>query len=278
LEVSAKHDLQEWRSEEARSLGVVFALTELIKPLSNCLGLSEAQQNDFIEKIDTPDLPPNDIHISLGDPFILLRNIDIRSGLAKGRRCRAVQMENRTVFFQFGDNETPTLTRIHMEKSLNGMKFLRCQLSLRLIFAGAVHRSQGMTLQRAAIDCRTKFWEHGQLYAALPTVRNPADLFILLPHDIDDFTIRRPVDPNVGKIVDSIIYPGDPQIPTRLAIGDIQPDLFSIGGSDTTFSQELPCPDDYLDALEDEINSTPCSKARLQNQSIHSLLRYPSTS
>jgi hypothetical protein len=27
------------------------------------MGLSEAQQIDFIEKIDTPDQPPNDIHI-----------------------------------------------------------------------------------------------------------------------------------------------------------------------------------------------------------------------
>jgi hypothetical protein len=34
------HNLQEWGSQEAQSLGVVFALTELIKPLSNCPGVS----------------------------------------------------------------------------------------------------------------------------------------------------------------------------------------------------------------------------------------------
>jgi hypothetical protein len=56
------HDLQESRSQEAQLLGVVFALTELIKPLSNCPGLSEAWQLQFIEMIDTSDLPPNDIH------------------------------------------------------------------------------------------------------------------------------------------------------------------------------------------------------------------------
>jgi hypothetical protein len=57
------------------------AFTQLIKPLSNFSGLSEAQHIDFIEKIDTSDLPSNDIPILEGDPFVLIRNIDARSGL-----------------------------------------------------------------------------------------------------------------------------------------------------------------------------------------------------
>jgi hypothetical protein len=79
------HDLQEWRSQKAHILGVVSAFAELIKHSSNCSGLSESHQIDFIERIDSPDLPPNDIHILEGDPFILPGNIDSRSGLAKGR-------------------------------------------------------------------------------------------------------------------------------------------------------------------------------------------------
>jgi hypothetical protein len=119
------HDLQDWRSQKADILGVVSAFTQRIKPLSICLVLSESQQIDFIERIDSPDLPPNDIHILEGDPFILLRNIDTRSGLAKGRRCRAGQMRNRTVVLQFDDDETRALTKIPMEKQSNGMKFVR---------------------------------------------------------------------------------------------------------------------------------------------------------
>jgi hypothetical protein len=83
-------DLQEWRSQKAQLLGVVFALMELIEPLSNCPGLSEAQQLEFIKMIDTSDLPPNDIRTFEGDRFILLLNTDTRPGLAKGRRCRAL--------------------------------------------------------------------------------------------------------------------------------------------------------------------------------------------
>jgi hypothetical protein len=39
----ANHHSQQWRTQEARSFGIISAFTQLIKPLSNCPGLSEAQ-------------------------------------------------------------------------------------------------------------------------------------------------------------------------------------------------------------------------------------------
>jgi hypothetical protein len=77
-------------------------------------GLFEAQQLEFIEMIDTPDLPPSDVHTFEGDGFMLLLNTDTRPVLAKGRRCRALQMKNRIVVFQFDDDEARTLTRIRL--------------------------------------------------------------------------------------------------------------------------------------------------------------------
>jgi hypothetical protein len=222
------HQLQQWRSQEAQSLGVISAFTELTKPLSSCPGLSESQQLDFIEKIDTPDLPPNDIHILEGDPFILLRNMDTRSGLAKGRRCRALRMRNRTVVLWFDDDQTRAITRIPMEKTSNGMKFVRWQVPLRLLFAGTVHRSQGMTLQRAVIDCRTQLWEHGQLYVALSRVKRPDDLCILLPPDTNDFTIRPPVDLSVVQIIEAMKHSNASPIAPHLAAPDASSDFSPI--------------------------------------------------
>jgi hypothetical protein len=48
--------------------------------------------------------------------------------------------------------------KTHMEKTLNDMKFIRRQWLLLLIFAGTVHGSQGITLQRAVTHCHMKFW------------------------------------------------------------------------------------------------------------------------
>jgi hypothetical protein len=71
------HHLQQWRTQEVRSFGTISAFTQLIKPLSNCPGLSEAQQIDFIKKINTFDLPSNDIPILEAGPFVLIRSIHI---------------------------------------------------------------------------------------------------------------------------------------------------------------------------------------------------------
>jgi hypothetical protein len=108
------------------------------------------------------------------------------------------------VIFQLEDGETKALTRMSMEETSNGMKFTRCQLPLQLIFTETVHRSQEMTLQRAVIDYRTKFWEHGQLYVALSRVRTPVDPCMLLPDNMDDSTIRPPIDLDVAQILETM--------------------------------------------------------------------------
>jgi hypothetical protein len=122
---AVNHELQSWRSERALSLGVVYAFTHLIKVLSNCPGSSEAQKIDFIESIETSDLSPNENHILEEDPFVVFRNIDTHFGLAKGRRYRALELRNRAVVLRFEDDERRSLTRIPMEKTSNGMQFVR---------------------------------------------------------------------------------------------------------------------------------------------------------
>jgi hypothetical protein len=129
-----------WRNQAVQSFGIVSAFTELVKSLVNCLGLSEAQQIDVINNLETPDLPPNDIHVLEGEPFILFRNIGIRPGFIKRRCYRAIQMKNRIVVFQFKNSEIMALTKIPMEKTSNGMKLIGRQLLLRPIFAGTVQK------------------------------------------------------------------------------------------------------------------------------------------
>jgi hypothetical protein len=204
--------IQAWRSSNPCDLGILRALTQLITPCKTNPGLNEAHQIDFIEKLDTPDLPPHISHFYEGDLCILLRNISTASGLVKGRRCWIVNANRRVVVIRLDTGEEITLPRIPMEKVSNGMKFARWQVPLKLIFAGTVHRSQGMTLTKVVIDLRSGFWEHGQLYVALSRVRNPANMCILLPDSSDeispidrwDVPLHVPVNPEVVDIVSNI--------------------------------------------------------------------------
>jgi hypothetical protein len=90
---------------------------------------------------------------------------------------------------------------------------------LRLIFIGAVHRSQGMTLQRAVVNCCMKFWEHGQLYVTLSGVKSPGNLCILLPDDMDDFTIRPAVNVDVIQILETMQF-SRPRLIPQISPGD----------------------------------------------------------
>jgi hypothetical protein len=113
-------------------------------------------------------------------------------------------MKNWTIVFQFKNGRAIALMKIPMEKVSNAMQFIGCQLFLLLIFAGTVHGSHGMALQRAIIDRRMKFWEYGQLYVARSAVNSPDDLCILLPDDMNDFTIHPAVDVDVVQILETM--------------------------------------------------------------------------
>jgi hypothetical protein len=82
------------------------------------------------------------------------------------------------------------------------MKFAPWKLPIRLIFAGTVHRSQGMTLDRAVVDLRALFWEHDQLYVALSRMRDPRNLCVLLPDPKHEMSETSPDDVDLGILVD----------------------------------------------------------------------------
>jgi hypothetical protein len=177
--------------------------------MQNKFGLNEAHQLDFIDKIEISDRPPHILHFDEGDPCMLFRNIRTLSGLVKGRRCWPVNAHQRVAAIPLDNREELALPYILMRKVSKDMNCAKWQVSLWFIYAGTVHRSQGMILHRTVIDLRTQFWEHGQLYIALSRVRDPENLCVLLLESSDDISstgssrvpLRVPVDPEVVAVV-----------------------------------------------------------------------------
>jgi hypothetical protein len=74
---------------------------------------------------------------------------------------------------------------------------------------------------------------------------------------MEDFTISPPVDLDVVQILETMESSTALPIP-QISPGDnVESGVSSIGPSDDTSAKELPCPDDYVDAPEDQIDCVP---------------------
>jgi hypothetical protein len=138
----------------------VKVLAQFVTPIKSNWSLDEGHQIHFLERIETPDLPPDILHCYEGGLCTLLRNINTLSGFVNGRRFWGLDAKERVAVIRFESGEQLTLSRIPIEKESNGMKFSKWQVPLKLIYTGTMHQSQGMTLNRAVIDLKREFWEH----------------------------------------------------------------------------------------------------------------------
>lgn len=67
------------------------------------------------------------------------------------------------------------------------------QIPLRMGWAVSIHKSQGMTLEQAAIDVGKGCFSHGQLYVALSRIKDLTDLSFVRDVDINNLIVREEV-------------------------------------------------------------------------------------
>ena len=188
------------RNEVVPTAGKIYATT-IIKSefdrntVSNNLSIS--QKFEFIKNMKFKDIPDSCLQFQEGEPVCLLRNLSTKHGLVKNKRCLVKKVLKNSVIVLLEDGSDFIIPRINFEGSTNGIQFSRRQVPLKPLFAGTVHKSQGMTLSRGVIDLRSQLWEHGQLYVALSRFKNPEDICILLPKN----------DPEDHKNYDELLIP-----------------------------------------------------------------------
>jgi hypothetical protein len=119
-----------------------------------------------------------------------------------------------------------------------------------------------------------KFWEHRYLYAAVSGVKSPDDLCILLPDDMDDFTIRAAVDVNAVQILERMQSSRLPPIP-QISPGDnVESGIASIDPSDAILSANSLAPMKILTLPRVEFIVFPVSIVILLKHLIHTRMRY----
>lgn len=122
---------------------------------------------------------PSKLVLKLGAQVMLLRNINVTSGLVNGARGVIIDFKNDIPIVQF---RSGTHYEAKMEKwsikTSSGAFVYRKQVPLKLAWAFSIHKSQGLTLDCVEM-CLSRVFDAGQSYVALSRAQSLQSLRIL---------------------------------------------------------------------------------------------------
>lgn len=167
---------------------VFYSVNTIVQSADNPADHSFHLTPEFLRSVDASGLPPGELHLKVGCPLILLRNLAPRRGLCNGTRLILRRASERILEVEIigGDHrgEIALIPRISLTPSNEQTGFThtirRRQFPVRLAFAMSINRAQGQSLKIVGIDLRTPVFSHGQLYVALSRATSGQNIRVLL--------------------------------------------------------------------------------------------------
>jgi hypothetical protein len=136
--------------------------------------VDQAQQPHFLEQLRRASPARDSMTLKVGALVLLTKNLNVHEGLCNGTRGVVLRFTREQLPVVFFPSTKKTLT-MGFEKFpivVGGSVVAeRAMVPLELAWGISVHKSQGMTLDKAIIDISNTF-EHGQTYVALSRMRS----------------------------------------------------------------------------------------------------------
>jgi ATP-dependent DNA helicase PIF1 len=143
---------------------------------------------EFFNTIILAGMPPHRLTFKVGVLVILLKNLDVASGLCNGTRLIIWRLAWRSIVTQIiggmHAGNIFNIPRITMTTNRSKWPFTlqRCHFSLQLAFAMTINKAHGQTMKIVGIYLLELVFTHGQLYVALSRATHVNDVFIFCPN------------------------------------------------------------------------------------------------
>lgn len=143
--------------------------------------LLKAEDSDALmsKQLDSQVQAPSQLYLKINAQVMLLKNINISTGLVNGARGVVVRFEKGIPVVRFKNN-TEYVCRHEkwIIKTPSGGSLIRRQVPLKLAWAFSIHKSQGLTLDCVEMSL-SKVFEAGQAYVALSRAKSLDSVRIL---------------------------------------------------------------------------------------------------
>ncbi|KAG2833887.1 hypothetical protein PC112_g6311 [Phytophthora cactorum] len=163
-------------------------------------------EQEVLHTVNINGIPPHKLTLKKSAPIMMMRNLNPDLGLCNGTRLRIVKLKSHVIHATIMTGERQgqhvLIPRIVFISDGEAHEFpfrlRRKQFPVQPVFAMAINKAQGQTVQNLGLYLSTPCFSHGQLYVALSRVTSRSKFKALIEYP--------ELEEEDGVYTDNIVY------------------------------------------------------------------------